>query len=65
MPAEIGVLVLLGALLLLMSLPFIGYEVKGAYRWIRVGSLSLQPSEFVKPAFIVFAAWIFFGCKEQ
>jgi cell division protein FtsW len=34
---RIGVLVLLGALLLLMSLPFIGYEVKGAYRWIRLG----------------------------
>ena len=41
------------------ALPFIGYEVKGATRWIRIGSLGLQPSEFVKPAFIVFAAWMF------
>ena len=62
---RIGVLVLLGTLLLLISLPFIGYEVKGANRWIRLGSLSLQPSEFVKPAFIVFAAWIFSSVKSN
>lgn len=62
---RIGVLVLLGALLLLISLPFIGYEVKGANRWIRLGSLSLQPSEFIKPAFIVFAAWIFSSVKSN
>ena len=41
------------------ALPFIGYEVKGATRWIRIGPLGLQPSEFAKPAFIVFAAWMF------
>ena len=43
----------------MLALPFLGYEVKGATRWIRLGPLSLQPSEFVKPAFIVFAAWMF------
>ena len=32
-----------------------GQEVKGARRWI----LGVQPSEFLKPAFVVVAAWAF------
>ncbi len=56
---RIGVLALLGALSLLVFTIFHGYSVKGAKRWISLGSFSLQPSEFVKPAFIVFAAWMF------
>ena len=36
-----------------------GPEIKGAHRWIQFGSLGLQPSEFVKPAFVVVAAWAF------
>ncbi len=56
---RLGVLALAGALLVLMILPFIGHEVKGAMRWIRIGPFSLQPSEFAKPGFIVFAAWMF------
>jgi len=56
---------LLGSIIVLMSLPFIGNEVKGAVRWIRIGPLSLQPSEFAKPAFIVFAAWMFSVKKRE
>ncbi len=37
----------------------IGFEIKGARRWIHVPGLSIQPSEFVKPAFAVVAAWLF------
>ncbi|MEM1398296.1 MAG: putative peptidoglycan glycosyltransferase FtsW [Pseudomonadota bacterium] len=33
--------------------------VNGAARWIRVGGLSLQPSELIKPSFIVVTAWLF------
>lgn len=36
-----------------------GAEVKGATRWLRFGGFSLQPSEFVKPLFIVVSAWLF------
>ena len=36
-----------------------GVEIKGATRWISVGPLSLQPSEFLKPAFAVVTAWLF------
>ena len=36
-----------------------GTEIKGAHRWLNVGGFALQPSEFVKPAFVVVAAWMF------
>lgn len=35
-----------------------GAEVKGARRWISIGSFSIQASEFMKPAFAVVAAWM-------
>ncbi|WP_332653335.1 putative lipid II flippase FtsW [Brevundimonas sp.] len=56
---RIAVLALLGAIVAMMALPFIGDEVKGAARWINLGPFSLQPSEFAKPGLIVFAAWMF------
>lgn len=45
-------------LLLMMLLPLIGHEVNGAKRWIGLGISDLQPSEFLKPMFIVSTAWI-------
>ena len=36
-----------------------GPEIKGATRWLHVGPVSIQPSEFVKPAFCIVAAWMF------
>lgn len=56
---RIAVLGLLGAIVVMAALPFIGDEVKGAARWINLGPFSLQPSEFAKPSLIVFAAWMF------
>jgi cell division protein FtsW len=41
-----------------MTLKF-GAEVKGAKRWISVAGQSIQPSEFVKPAFAIIGAWLF------
>jgi cell division protein FtsW len=37
----------------------IGVEVKGAKRWISFAGNTVQPSEFVKPAFAVIGAWLF------
>jgi len=37
---------------------FVGVEIKGARRWIGAGGMSIQPSEFVKPSFIVLTAWL-------
>ena len=41
-------------ILLLLSLYLFDYEVKGSKRWLRVFSFSFQPSEVVKPLFIIF-----------
>ncbi len=49
-------LVSLGLMVLTM---FLGFEVKGSRRWLSVGAFSLQPSEFLKPGFVVVAAWLF------
>ncbi|MCK5041031.1 MAG: putative lipid II flippase FtsW [Sphingomonadales bacterium] len=38
---------------------FQGAEIKGATRWLQLGSFTLQPSEFLKPVFIVCTAWMF------
>jgi len=42
-----------------------GEEVNGARRWLRLAGFSIQPSEFVKPAFVVLAAWAFSEVQKQ
>jgi len=42
-----------------------GEEVNGARRWLRLAVFSIQPSEFVKPAFVVLAAWAFSEVQKQ
>jgi cell division protein FtsW len=51
--------VLLGSAMLfaLMLVPLVGTQVNGAQRWLNIG-ISLQPSEFLKPAFAIGLAWI-------
>ncbi|MBB2964134.1 FtsW/RodA/SpoVE family cell cycle protein [Methylobacterium sp. R2-1] len=49
---------LIGVVLCILAGKF-GPEIKGAHRWIQFGSFGLQPSEFVKPAFVVVTAWAF------
>ena len=52
--------VLTGVAIVMMALTLVlGAETKGAKRWIYIGGLSLQASEFVKPGFAVLAAWLF------
>lgn len=47
-----------GALLLMFLALFFGPEIKGAHRWINVGPISVQPSEFAKPCFAIVFAWL-------
>ncbi|MEW5422786.1 putative lipid II flippase FtsW [Amorphus sp. 3PC139-8] len=38
---------------------FFGDEAKGARRWLSLFGLSVQPSEFLKPAFVILTAFLF------
>lgn len=50
-------------LLVLVFVPGLGYSHAGAQRWIAVGPLSFQPSEFFKLTFVIYLA-AFFSKKE-
>jgi cell division protein FtsW len=52
--AVVFALALAGSVLVLAT----GSEVLGARRWIQIGFMTLQPSEFLKPGFAIVAAWI-------
>ncbi len=55
-----ALLIYLGSLVMVVATLYFGVEVKGAKRWLTLGPLgSVQPSEFLKPAFVVMAAWAF------
>ncbi len=43
------------AMVLIVAALLFGHEVKGSKRWI----FGIQPSEFLKPAFVILAAWAF------
>ena len=53
--------ILLGAAMLaglfLVLIPHVGTAVKGSKRWLSLG-VSLQPSEFLKPAYAICLAWV-------
>ncbi len=44
-------------LLLMILILFSEYEVKGAKRWIQIFNFTLQPSEIIKPIFVILSAW--------
>jgi cell division protein FtsW len=53
-----AILSFLAAVVLMGVIALIGREVNGAQSWLRYGSLSMQPSEIVKPGLIVLCAWL-------
>ncbi|MBP7242095.1 putative peptidoglycan glycosyltransferase FtsW [Amaricoccus sp.] len=56
---RLGVLAFAGSVLAIALLPVLGTDFgKGAVRWYSLGFVSVQPSEFLKPAFAIFAAWL-------
>ncbi len=44
-------------LILLLITWFIGFESRGSVRWIPLGPINIQPSEFAKPVVILMLAW--------
>ncbi len=62
---RLGVLGFMITFLLLIMLPFLGTDFgKGAVRWYSLGFISLQPSEFLKPGFIIVTAWLMAAAAE-
>jgi cell division protein FtsW len=56
---RVALIVFVISVLAMLATLFIGIEVKGARRWFNLFGVSLQGSEFMKPAFIVIVAWLF------
>ena len=56
---RLALLVFAVSFVMVLLTPFIGAEVKGARRWIVLLGLNIQPSEFLKPAFVILIAWLF------
>ena len=56
---RLAFIVFTASLIALVLTLVVGMEVKGAKRWLYFPGFSIQPSEFMKPAFAVICAWIF------
>ena len=62
---RLAVLGFLAAFVALALLPFFGTDFgKGAMRWYSLGFASVQPSEFLKPGFVVVAAWMLAASQQ-
>ena len=62
---RLAVLGFLFAFVALALLPFFGTDFgKGAVRWYSLGFASVQPSEFLKPGFVVAAAWMLAASQD-
>ena len=65
MVRRLSVLGFLVALVAVCLLPVFGTDFgKGATRWYSLGFASLQPSEFLKPVFIVVTAWMLAAAQD-
>ncbi|MCF8485642.1 MAG: putative lipid II flippase FtsW [Rhodobacteraceae bacterium] len=62
---RIGVIGFAITLSALAVLPFMGTDFgKGAVRWFSFGFASIQPSEFLKPCFMVIVAWLMAASQD-
>ncbi len=56
---QVSLVVFIVSLILVAATPYFGAEIKGARRWLVILGMNVQPSEFLKPAFVVLIAWLF------
>ncbi len=56
---QVSLIVFLVSLVLVAATPHFGAEIKGARRWLVILGINVQPSEFLKPAFVILIAWLF------
>ncbi len=58
----VGFFIAFGAL---VTLPVLGTDFgKGAVRWYSLGFASVQPSEFLKPVFVITSAWLMAASQQ-
>ena len=55
----------LAAIVLCTAVIFIGTEANGQARWLKIGPLSFQPSEFAKFAVIIFLATVIYKTPQK
>ena len=53
------------SIILLILVPFIGVEIKGAKRWLDLSLFRLQPIEIVKPFFVLVIAGLISNHKSK
>lgn len=56
---RLALAMLIASLAMMVAVLFVGAEIKGARRWLYLFGVSFQPSEYLKPAFVVITAWLF------
>ena len=56
---RLSLAVFIVSLILVALTPVFGAEIKGAKRWLIIFGVNIQPSEFLKPAFVILVAWLF------
>ena len=56
---KVSLLIFVLSLILTIFTLIFGQEIKGSRRWLQLGELSMQPAEFLKPAFVIVTAWLF------
>ncbi len=56
---QVSLVVFVVSLILVAATPHFGAEIKGARRWLVILGVNVQPSEFLKPAFVILIAWLF------
>ncbi|MCI5095154.1 MAG: putative lipid II flippase FtsW [Rhodobacteraceae bacterium] len=62
---RLAVVGFIGAFIALALLPVFGTDFgKGAVRWYSLGFASVQPSEFLKPGFVIVAAWLIAASQQ-
>ncbi len=56
---RISIVVFAISVLMVAATPYFGAEIKGARRWLVIAGVNIQPSEFLKPSFVIIVAWLF------
>ncbi|MEO1103805.1 MAG: putative peptidoglycan glycosyltransferase FtsW, partial [Pseudomonadota bacterium] len=57
--ARVALVLFVASLIGIILTLFAGVEVKGSRRWLSLAGFTIQPAEFIKPAFVVLTAFLF------